>query len=187
MSYLSYTQWNVFDWFLVAIAVVSVAMAVRSGLVRAVFGLIGLIGGFQIATWCYVEVGDWISPTRLAWPTAARRTMGFLAVVALVTVGLQLAGWCVQKFLRKMGMGPMDRLLGAAFGFARGCMIGLAVLMAAAIVAPQSEMITTSVLTPYLFAVAHDVSFLVPQYLQQQMVDGAFDFKHNPPHWINPS
>jgi membrane protein required for colicin V production len=186
-AYFNYTQWNAFDWLLVAIVLVSMIFAFRSGLVRSIFGLMGLIGGFQIATWCYVTVGDWMTPSRLAWPQEARRIFGFLLVVAVVAVALQFAGWGLQKLLRKVGLGPFDRVLGTAFGLARGCIIGLALLMVATTAAPQSELITTSVLTPYLFAVAHDVSFLVPQYLQQQMINGAIDFKHNPPHWINPS
>jgi len=187
MNYLSYTQWNAFDWGLVVILLASMFFAFRSGLVRAAFGLIGLIGGFQIATWCYADVGDLISPSRLAWPPPARKIFGFLVVVALVTIAMQIAGWALQKMLRKVGLGGFDRVLGTAFGFARGCLVGLGIVMAASIAAPQSELLTTSVLTPYLFALAHDVSFLVPQYLQQQMIDGAFDFKHNAPDWIKPS
>jgi len=184
---MNYTNWNPFDWALVILVAFSMVMAFRRGLVRAIFGLMGLIGGFQAATWWYIPVGDWISPARLAWPVAARRITGFLAIVFIVTVALELAGWLLQRVLRQVGMGPFDRVLGAAFGFARGCMIGLALLMVTTTFAPQSELVTTSVLTPYLFAVAHDVSFLVPQYLQQLMVNGAFDFKHNPPRWINPN
>jgi membrane protein required for colicin V production len=187
MSYLSYTQWNAFDWALIVILLVSMVFAFRAGLVRSALGLMGLIGGFQVAAWWYESVGDWISPARLAWPPAARKIFGFLVLVALVTVAMQFAGWALQKALRKVGLGGFDRVLGVAFGFARGCILSLGVLMAASIAAPQSELLTTSVLTPYLFAVAHDVSFLVPQYLQQQMIDGAFDFKHNPPDWIKPS
>src|SRR6185437_16887071 len=72
MNYLSYTQWNAFDWGLILILVASMVFAFRTGLVRAAFGLIGLIGGFQIATWCYAEVGDLVSPSRLGWPPPAR-------------------------------------------------------------------------------------------------------------------
>lgn len=187
MTPLSYTQWNALDWTLVAIVLVSMVLAFRSGLVRSALGLVGLIGGFQIATWCYAEVGDLISPRQLGWSPQGRRVFGFLVVAALVMTAMQIAGWALQRVLRKVGMGGFDRVLGAGFGFARGCLLGLGLLMAASIAEPQSEMLTTSVLTPYLFAVAHDVSFLVPQYLQQQMIDGAFDFKHNSPDWIKPS
>ena len=187
MNSMNYTQWNAFDWALALMVLVSMVVAFRSGLVRAALGLMGLIAGFQLASWWYVPVGDLISPARLSWPQPARRIFGFLAIVVVVSVLMQLAGWALQKVLRKVGLGGFDRVLGAAFGFARGCVLAIAVLMAASVAAPQSELLTTSVLTPYLFAVAHDVSFLVPQYLLQQMMDGAFDFKHNPPGWIKPS
>ena len=184
---MNYAQWNAFDWLLIIITVASAVMAFRSGLVRAALGLMGLILGFQLASWWYTEVGDLISPARMHWPPQARHVFGFLAIVFIVSTGMQIAAWGLQKLLRTVGLGGFDRVLGAAFGFARGCIFGLAILMATSIAAPQSPMLTTSVFTPYLFAVAHDVSFLVPQYLQQQMMDGAFDFKHDPPGWIKPS
>jgi len=184
---MNYTQWNGFDWALVLLVVASMVIAFRSGLVRSALGLMGLIAGFQIASWWYIPVGELISPSRMSWPQPARRIFGFLAIVLVVSVLMQLAGWALQKALRKVGLGGFDRLLGVAFGFARGCIFALAALMAVTVAAPQSELITTSVLTPYLFAVAHDVSFLVPEYLQQQMMDGAYDFKHNSPDWIKPS
>src|SRR5207244_13396663 len=103
----------------------------RTGLVRAALGLMGLIGGFQIASWWYTEVGDWISASRLGWPLQARRIFGFLAIGVVVSLGMQLAGWAWQKVLRKVGLDGFERVLGAGFGFARGCILALAVLMAA--------------------------------------------------------
>ncbi|HEX9202230.1 MAG TPA: CvpA family protein [Acidobacteriaceae bacterium] len=179
------TNWNAFDWVLVVIVVVSMVAAFRRGLVRAIFGLLGLIGGFQIAAWTYSTVGDWISASSIKVSPATARIIGFLLVVIAVSVGLEIVGWLFQKALRHVGLGPFDRLLGVAFGFARGCMVGIALLMATTTFAPQSGIITTSAISPYLFAVAHDVSFLVPQYLQQLMASGAYDFNHNPPRWIN--
>ncbi len=182
---MSLSTFNYFDWFLIAIVIFSTAMAFRRGLVRAIFGLLGLIGGFQLAAWNYAMVGDWIGASRLKLSVPTERILGFVLIVVIVAALLDYAGRLFQKILRQVGLGPIDRLLGLAFGFARGCMIGIAVLMLTTTVAPQSEALTKSVLTPYLFAVAHDVSFLVPQYLQQLMVNAAIDFNHGPPHWIN--
>ena len=176
---------NYFDWFLVVIAALSVVMAFQRGLVRAIFGLLGVVAGFQLAAWNYRMVGDWIDASRLRVSLSTARVIAFLAIVVLVAAALELAGRFLQKFLRHMGLGWFDRTLGAAFGLARGCIIGIAVLMAVTTFAPQSGAVTTSELTPYLFAVAHDVSFLVPQYLQELMVNGAIDFKHGPQNWIN--
>jgi len=175
-------DWNGFDWLLVSIVAFSMFMAFWRGLVRAIFGLVGFIGGFQLATWNYTKVGDWIVDSRLMAMPQAARILAFLVIVVAVAAAFELVGRGLQKSLRSIGLGIFDRALGAGFGFARGCLIGIAVLMAATTLAPQSQVVTTSVLSPYLFAVAHDVSFLVPQYLQQSMMDGAFDFKQNPPH-----
>jgi uncharacterized membrane protein required for colicin V production len=96
-----------------------------------------------------------------------------------------MAGWGVQKTLRAAGLSFLDRTLGVAFGFARGCLIAIALLLVTTNFAPQSQAVTTSVLSPYLFALAHDVSFLVPQYLLQRMADGTFETKQKLPDWIN--
>ena len=103
----------------------------------------------------------------------------------VIAVLLDQAGALLQRFLRTVGLGIFDRVLGMAFGFARGCLIAIAALMVVTTVAPQSEALTNSELTPYLFAVSHDVSFLVPEYLQELMASGAFDLNHNVPVWIN--
>jgi membrane protein required for colicin V production len=179
------SDFNWFDWFLILIVLFSMAMAYRRGLVRAIFGLLGFIGGFLLASWNYELVGDWVLLSRFRMPLTTARIIGFLLIVVVVAVAFEFAGLLLQKILRSVGLGWFDRLLGMAFGFARGCLIGIALLMATTTFAPQSEFLTTSELTPYLFAVTHDVSFLVPQYLQELMATGAFDFKHGPPHWIN--
>lgn len=182
---MSVVDFNPFDWFLVLLVLFSSIMAFRRGLVRAIFGLLGFIGGFLLAAWNYDIVGDWIYASRLHVNTAMARIIAFILIVAVVSIGLEFAGVVLQRILRTVGLGWFDRTLGMAFGFARGCMLGLVALMATTIFAPQSGVLTTSVLTPYLFAVAHDVSFLVPQYVQESMVNGAIDLKHGSPSWIN--
>ena len=175
---------NYFDWFLVLIVAFSMLMAFRRGLVRAIFGLLGVVAGFQMAAWNYRMVGDWIDLSRIKVSLSTARVIAFLIIVVIVAAILELAGRFLQKLLRHVGLGWFDRTLGAAFGFARGCIVGIAVLLAVTTFAPQSGAVTSSELTPYLFAVAHDVSFLVPQYLQELMVDGAIDFRHGAPNFI---
>ena len=182
---MSVSNFNPFDWFLVAVVVFSMVMAFRRGLVRAIFGLMGLIGGFQFAAWTYSTVADWILASRLKVSPSTARIAAFLLVVIAVWAAFEIGGNLLQRFLRKVGLGTFDRVLGIAFGFARGCMVGIALLLATTTFLPQSGLISSSALSPYLFAVAHDVSFLVPQYLQQLMATGAFDVNHNTPHWIN--
>ena len=134
---------NWFDWVLVAIVIVSMVRAYVTGLVRAIAGLIGFAVGFEVASSGYVYLGDQIRDQ--AWITS-------------------------QYMARTVGLGWFDRTLGAAFGFARACLMGIALLMAASIFTPQPDAVTNSLLRPYLFTVVHDVSFLIPDSLQQRIL-----------------
>ena len=182
---MRFGDFNYFDWVLVVIVVISMLLAFRRGLVRAIFALLGFIAGFQMAAWFYMDVGEWVMACRIKMSVQTARIIAFILIVLVVAVLLDQAGALLQRFLRTVGLGIFDRVLGMAFGFARGCLIAIAALMVVTTVAPQSEALTNSELTPYLFAVSHDVSFLVPEYLQELMASGAFDFNHNVPVWIN--
>ena len=178
-------DWNGFDWMLILMVGFSMGMGFRRGLVRTVMGLAGFVLGFLLAAGNYTRFGDWICDTHMIASTSTARIVAFLVIAALVGISAELLARLMQKTIHAVGLGLADRFLGAGFGFIRGCMIGIALLMIATTFTPQSKLITSSVLSPGLFAAAHDVSFLVPQYLQQQMIDGAFTFKQNSPHWIN--
>jgi membrane protein required for colicin V production len=179
------TDLNGFDWIVIAILVLSTALSLRRGLVRAVFGIFGLVGGFKLAGWYYITAGEWINRFGLIGSVSAARIVAFLLIAVVAGMGFEMAGWGVQKTLRAAGLSFLDRTLGVAFGFARGCLIAIALLLVTTNFAPQSQAVTTSVLSPYLFALAHDVSFLVPQYLLQRMADGTFESKQKLPDWIN--
>jgi membrane protein required for colicin V production len=160
-------------------------MAFRRGLVRAILGLLGFAGGFFLARLSYEKVGEWIISGHLITTPEVAKLIAFLLIVVATAAACELLGRLLQKTLHAVGLSTLDRILGVGFGFARGCMAGIALLMTISTVAPQSELVTTSVLSPYLFAVAHDVSFLVPQYFQGMMAGSAFGFKRDVPHWIN--
>jgi membrane protein required for colicin V production len=141
-------EWNGFDWLLATIVGFSIVRAVMSGLVRAIFGLLGLLGGFQLASFTYLALGDRLNETRWIDSQPIARILAFLFIAAAVAVGFDLVGRGLQKSLKAIGLSAFDRILGAAFGFARGCMIGIGLLAAVATFAPQSQQITTSALSP---------------------------------------
>lgn len=182
---MRFGDFNYFDWVLVAIVVISMLLAFRRGLVRAIFALLGFIAGFQMAAWFYTDVGDWVMACRIKMSVQTARIIAFILIIVMVAILLDQAGALLQRLLRTVGLGFFDRVLGMVFGFARGCLIAIGALLVVTAVAPQSEALTNSELTPYLFAVSHDVSFLVPEYLQELMASGVFNFNHNAPVWIN--
>jgi membrane protein required for colicin V production len=75
-------------------------------------------------------------------------------------------------------------MLGAVFGFARGCLLGVLILMGAAAFFPHEKYIRDSQLSGYFLEGAHAISFVVPTNLQQNIRDGAHELQHKAPDWI---
>ncbi len=117
---------------------------------------------------------------------AIAQIAAFLLIVSVVMVLSTLVGRALNRTIHAIGLGFFDRFLGAVFGFARGCLFGVAILMAIAAFLPHSEWIANSRLSSYFLAGAHAVSFVVPHDLQQQILNGAQQLKHNAPDWIKP-
>jgi membrane protein required for colicin V production len=173
---------NLFDWFLIALLAYSTIMAFLRGIILELFSLGGLIAGILLASWNYGHVAAFLS--RLISTPATAQIVAFLLIVVGVMVLSTLTGKALNRTAHAIGLGFFDRLLGAAFGFARGCLFGVAILMAVAAFRPHSAWIENSHLSPYFLAGAHAVSFVVPYDLQQQILNGAQLIKHNAPDWI---
>jgi membrane protein required for colicin V production len=175
---------NLFDLFLIALLVYSTIMAFLRGIVIELFSLGGLIVGILLASWNYDRVAPLIG--RLISNPATSQIVAFLLIVSVVMVLTTLIGRALNHTVHAIGLGFFDRLLGAVFGFARGCLFGVAILMAIAAFLPHSDWIANSRLSSYFLAGAHAVSFVVPHDLQQQILNGAQQLKHNAPNWIKP-
>ena len=167
---MNVANWNAFDWVLVAIVALSMVRALITGLVRAIAGLAGFIAGYEVASWAYIDLAEGIRERGWITSQSMARTVAFLLTVLVVVMLFDILGRAARKSLRTIGMGTFDRILGAGFGFARGCLIGLSLLIAMSSFAPQSRIVAQSTLRPYLFTVAHEVSFLIPAYLQQRIL-----------------
>jgi membrane protein required for colicin V production len=175
---------NLFDWFLMAILAYSTIMAFVRGIILELFSLGGLIAGILIASWNYTHVAVFLS--RLISTPATAQIVAFLLIIVAVMVLSALLGKALNRTAHAIGLGFFDRVLGAVFGFARGCLFGVAILMAIAAFRPHSAWIENSRLSPYFLAGVHAVSFVVPHDLQQQILNGAGQLKHNAPDWIKP-
>ncbi|HEY1994510.1 MAG TPA: CvpA family protein [Edaphobacter sp.] len=175
---------NLFDWFLIAMLAFSTITAFLRGIILELFSLGGLIAGILLASWNYKNIA--VLLVRLITRPAIAEIVAFLLIIIGVMVVCTLIGKALNRTAHAIGLGFFDRLLGALFGFARGCLFGVAILMAIAAFLPHSAWIANSRLSSYFLAGAHAVSFVVPHDLQQQILNGAQQLKHNAPDWIKP-
>jgi membrane protein required for colicin V production len=175
---------SLFDCFLIAILAYSTIMAFVRGIILELLSLGGLIAGILLACWNYEHVATILE--RLITTPATAEIVAFLLIIIGVMVLSTLLGKALNRTAHAIGLGFFDRLLGALFGFARGCLFGVAILMAIAAFLPHSAWIANSRLSSYFLDGAHAVSFVVPHDLQQQILNGAQQLKHNAPDWIKP-
>ena len=172
-----------FDWFLVVIVALSTLAAFFRGFIKVLFSIGGLVLGLLVASWYYALVA--VRLTLL--PTlAAKQVTAFVLILVCVMVAFTFVAGLLRKAVSAVGLGFFDRVLGAAFGFARGLLLGVVCLMAFAAFSPNWGPLKNSTLAPYFLSGAHAVSFIVPAQLQQQVAAGATHLLQRTPQLFEP-
>ena len=157
---------NWLDYVLLAIVLGSVIMSFRKGFSREIIGLVASLAALVLGMWFYGLAGSFLMPY-LSSPRVAN-LIGFLLVVFAVLICGGMTGWIVSRFLRTIGLSFFDRLLGAAFGFARGVVIAVALLTAFMAFGPQtvSSSMVNSRFAPYVLDASHTLVAIAPMELK---------------------
>ena len=118
---------TVFDYAVLAIIGVSILLSVMRGFLREVMALLAWVVAFWVAN----LFTDQLAPLLpAAIPTPALRVLAaFVLLFFGVLLLMSLLAIAVSQFLKVIGVGPWDRLLGAFFGFARGMIIVLVLVL----------------------------------------------------------
>lgn len=118
-----------FDIIVIAVVVILGIKGVINGLIKEVFGLIGIIGGVIIASRNANLVGEQISLYLYELSDSAEFFFGFLLALLLFWFVCLLLGNLLSKMLKMSGLGFIDRLLGFFVGAAKIFLV-LAILVA---------------------------------------------------------
>jgi membrane protein required for colicin V production len=112
------------DWVFLAVLLVSLLLGVLRGLVYEVFEALAWIAAFVLAQWFAEAVGGWLPMGTVSDPL--RYAAGFAVVFILAAFAGGLLAWSMRRLVESVGLRPMDRALGAAFGVVRGVVLMLA-------------------------------------------------------------
>jgi len=117
------------DWILLAVLLLSVLLGLWRGLVYEVFSVAGWVMAFVLGQAYAVDAARWLPLDELAEPV--QLAIGFALVFVLVAFAGGFVAWLVRKMVVSVGLRPVDRVLGGAFGVARGLvmLLGLAVVV----------------------------------------------------------
>jgi membrane protein required for colicin V production len=119
------------DWTLWAVLAFSVVLGALRGLVREVISLAAWVLAFVWAQVHAETVAAWL-PAGVSVPVV-RLAAGFALIFIGVAVAGALLAWMLERFLQAVGLRPIDRILGAGFGLARGgvLLLGLTLVVVA--------------------------------------------------------
>lgn len=112
---------TILDYAVLAIVAASVLLGAWRGLASEVLALAAWVAAFlagrELAPAMAPVFGEWLKEP--AWQYAA----AFASIVMAVLVAVALARLALSRLLRAIGLGPLDRFLGAVFGVARGVLV----------------------------------------------------------------
>ena len=118
-----------FDYGVLLIIGLSILLSVLRGLVREVLALVSWVAALWIARVYTMEFAPMLPDTI---PTLSLRYLAaFIILFLLVLLFMTLLTIALSHFIKALGIGPADRLLGAAFGLVRGVVMVLTFMLLA--------------------------------------------------------
>ncbi len=155
------------DLAVLAIVGLSTLVALARGAVREIVGFLAWIGAFVAAWFAF-------APTRpIVKEALGNDLFTDLATVVLVFIvpllALKLLGSLLAKAVSGAGLGLADRLLGLAFGFARGALlVAAAYLLGSMLVPPERhpEWVARAQVLPHVRSAAATLQAFLPAELE---------------------
>jgi membrane protein required for colicin V production len=112
---------TVVDWIIVVILAGSVLAGIAQGFLRSIFSLGGLILGLVVAAWNYDRIARFLQP--ILHNQSVSNAIAFILIAILVAAICGAIGILLSKVFKKIGLGCLDSLAGAIFGFFQGALL----------------------------------------------------------------
>lgn len=170
MSWLDFQAYNLFDWLIAAVVVLSVVVSTIRGFVREALALTAWGIAIWLAYIYAVDFSEYLSP-HIHTPSVRLgiTVIGMFAVVLIASAVLRVL---ILYMISACGLGFLDHILGSIFGFVRaGVILLLFVILMQTMHLNQDNWWKSSVLVPTIEALAQKVPSEVPKKIMQ-MFDG---------------
>ncbi len=115
---------NWLDLVIIIITILLGLLGLWRGAIKAVFGIVGLIGGIALAGHYYLPLASILSSGEAIWSRIAAYAIILVATLIVASV----IGWFVARLVHIVMLGWVDRLIGFILGATIGSMLCAAVL-----------------------------------------------------------
>ena len=175
---------TVVDWIIVAVLAGSVLAGIVQGFLRSIFSLGGLILGLVVAAWNYERIARFVQP--ILHNEKVSDAIGFI-LIALLVAGLCAAiGIFLSKAFQKLGLGCLDSLAGAIFGFFQGVLLVTVCILVTVAFFPETAWLTEARLPRYFFSVCHLSTNVSPSSLGNLVREDLNRLERGSPPWLHP-
>ncbi|MCT7557683.1 CvpA family protein [Aliarcobacter butzleri] len=147
----------IFDLVIITITLLLGLKGLFRGIIKEIFGIIGIIGAIFVASRISTQTGELIAPVLVLENQATIKLIGFVIALVIVWVIAYSAGVVVSKIFSASGLGIIDRFFGFLFGMAKifliFSVIAYALYQVNSFKKVIDEQFKSSILMPYLLDV----------------------------------
>ena len=112
-------EFTIFDMVILGITLVLGLKGLFRGLIKEVFGIIGIIGAIFVASRVSADIGNLIAPVLALENQTTIKLIGFIVALVGFWIILYALGVIVSKIFSASGLGLFDRIFGFVFGAAK--------------------------------------------------------------------
>lgn len=144
---------TLFDYAVLTIISLSIIVSVVRGFAREALSLLGWVIAFFAANALSGIAAEWLAP--FIQDGSVRVFAAFVSLFIVTLILMSLFAMMISRMLKSAGLGLEDRLIGGFFGFARGMLIVLIMVLVAGLTPlPRQHAWTEAMLSPPLEAMA---------------------------------
>jgi membrane protein required for colicin V production len=171
------------DWLIVAVIVLTILDGLRHGFLRSICSLAGLVMGLALAVWNYGSVGKMIMVS-LRYEAAAN-AIAFVLIAFFVMGVASLVGKFLSKGLHAAGLGCLDKLAGAVFGFFQGALFVTVAILVVLAFYPHTHWMAEARLPRLFFGACHVTARMSPAEMATRIRQGLSILEDETPHWMH--
>ena len=169
---------------IVLVIVLTILDGLRHGFLRSICSLAGLVMGLALAIWNYGWLGKLIMFS-VRFEVAAD-TIAFIAIALFVMGVASLGGKFLSKTLHAAGLGCLDKLAGAVFGFFQGTLFVTVAILVVLAFYPHMRWMAEARLPRLFFGACHVTARMSPEELATRIRHGLSILEDDSPQWMHP-
>lgn len=171
------------DWIIVVVVAAAVLAGIARGFFRSAFSLTGLVLGLALASWNYWRLAAILKP--IVKSVEAANAIAFLVIAFLVMAVAAIVGSLLAKMFEKVGLGCLDRLAGAVFGFIEGMVFVTLCILVTVAFFPKTQWLTEARLPRYFFGALHVSTRVTPERLADRVRKELHTLEEESPAWMH--